>query len=225
MSAAIRKNAASVSGKDGMTTYGRLAGEFWNRIATGEWPPGKRLPTVVELGVIYGVSPVTIRGALRLLVEQGLIHSRQGRGTFVLERPTAGPTGDTLGESYFEAWIVGPEESVRVLDRHEGVPLPIELAEGFMIMPQYVHLRRLHISGAIPVCLVDFYVCDEAYKSLPLGVDEGFKIGLLLMTKAVPRPARGRQVTMVVVATAEDAELLKNACWLSCREREAIFRR
>ncbi|MCP1336296.1 GntR family transcriptional regulator [Futiania mangrovi] len=199
-----------MTGRDGMTAYGRLAAEFWSKISSGEWPAGTRLPTVAQLSKLYGVAPVTVRGALHLLVAQGLVHSRQGRGTFVLDRQGASrDASDALGESYFESWIVGPQEAVKVLDRNEGVAVPPELADGAPAADSYVHLRRLHMGGEVPVCLVDFYIAADAYRSLPPGIDDQFKVGLLLMTKATPRPARGRQVTTVGLASLEDADLLQ----------------
>lgn len=193
---------------DGMTAYGRLANEFWSKISSGEWPVRTQLPTVAELARAYSVAPVTIRKALSLLVVQGLVHSRQGRGTFVLERPEV-EARSALGDTYFESWIVGPSESVEVVDRREGADLPDDLADGAPKHADYVYLRRFHLGGSRPVCLVDFYFAREAYDSLPPGIDGQFKVGLLLMTRAQPRPARGRQVTTVASATAEDASLLR----------------
>ena len=47
-------------------------------------PPLHMLPPEVELARDFGVSVSTIRKALRLLVDQGLVDRRQGKGTFVL---------------------------------------------------------------------------------------------------------------------------------------------
>lgn len=197
--------------RDGMTAYGRLASEFWDKIASGAWPAGTRLPTVADLAKQYGVAAVTIRGALGLLVAQGLIHSRQGRGTFVLKKPEAAGSAvpAALGDSYFESWIVGPSEQVEVLDRREGVAVPGELADGAPVHDDYVYLRRFHLGDDRPVCLVDFWFARQAYDSLPRGIDGQFKVGMLLMTKAEPRPVRGRQITTVTSAGTEDAGLLR----------------
>lgn len=198
--------------KDGLTAYGRLADVLWTRIASGEWQPGNRLPTVVQLAEEYDVAGVTVRAALRLLSEQGLIHARQGRGTFVameaLDQVEPGKAHGGLEPHYFESWIIGPSEKVSVVEKNEGVACPPHLADGAPTHSDYVHFVRLHMSGEKPVCIVDFYIATEAYKAMPEGVENQFKIGLLLMTRGRPPVARGRQIVTVESATRQDARLL-----------------
>src|ERR1035438_3486317 len=55
-------------------------------IESGEFLPGERIPTELELADIYGVSRITIRGAINELCQHGLLVKKQGRGTFVQER-------------------------------------------------------------------------------------------------------------------------------------------
>lgn len=54
-----------------------------HRIASGEYQIGARLPSERELAQTYDVSRMTARLALQLLMQDGLIHSRVGKGTFV----------------------------------------------------------------------------------------------------------------------------------------------
>lgn len=48
-----------------------------------DWRPGDRLPTEAELIQSYGVSRITVRKVLDMLVKEGLIYRQAGRGTFV----------------------------------------------------------------------------------------------------------------------------------------------
>lgn len=58
-------------------------------VRLGLVPDGERLPAERELAERMGISRVTLREALKVLQEQGLVESRRGRygGTFVLPRP------------------------------------------------------------------------------------------------------------------------------------------
>jgi GntR family galactonate operon transcriptional repressor len=53
------------------------------RIVTGEWAAGASLPSEAELCVQFGVSRSSVREALRVLAEKGLIEVRHGLGTRV----------------------------------------------------------------------------------------------------------------------------------------------
>jgi GntR family transcriptional regulator len=53
------------------------------QIASGRWRPGEELPSEADLCRFFGVSRGTIRRAVGDLSQQGLVQTRQGRGTFV----------------------------------------------------------------------------------------------------------------------------------------------
>lgn len=67
--------------------YLRIAADLRRRISSGEWEPGGQIPTIPELCEAYGVSPTTIRNALDLLRNEGLVESRARAGTRVRPRP------------------------------------------------------------------------------------------------------------------------------------------
>lgn len=67
----------------GQSRYATLALALRARIVSGDWPPGSALPTEQRLAAEHGVALGTLRHALALLTEQGLIERHQGRGTFV----------------------------------------------------------------------------------------------------------------------------------------------
>ena len=55
-------------------------------IASGEYAPGTKLPSEPELAEIFGVGRSTIREALKIFQYLGVVESKTGSGTFILER-------------------------------------------------------------------------------------------------------------------------------------------
>lgn len=67
----------------GQSRYGALAGALKARIVAGEWGPGSALPAEQTLANHHGVALGTLRQALALLVDAGLVDRVHGKGTFV----------------------------------------------------------------------------------------------------------------------------------------------
>ncbi|WP_158906998.1 GntR family transcriptional regulator [Burkholderia sp. L27(2015)] len=65
--------------------YSTLADMLSREIHDGRYPPASTLPSEKELKERYGVSRQTVRFALRMLRERGLISSHPGIGTIVRE--------------------------------------------------------------------------------------------------------------------------------------------
>ena len=70
-------------GRDADLEYLRVAGDIAARIASGELAPGARLLAERALAEYYGVAYGTVRRAMQVLRERGLIETIHGRGTFV----------------------------------------------------------------------------------------------------------------------------------------------
>jgi GntR family transcriptional regulator len=66
--------------------YRQIAQELRQRIQAGELAPGQQLPTELELREQYSASRNTIRDAIKWLTSNGLVETRPGQGTFVIER-------------------------------------------------------------------------------------------------------------------------------------------
>ncbi|MFO1208419.1 MAG: FadR/GntR family transcriptional regulator [Amaricoccus sp.] len=58
---------------------------LYSRISNGDYPANQKLPSEMTLADEFGVSRPIVRDALERLREQGLVHSRQGAGSFVRE--------------------------------------------------------------------------------------------------------------------------------------------
>lgn len=87
------------------TAASRIADRFATAIALGQFVPGQRLPTVIELSKMLEVSPTTVREALARLAALGYVVTRRGRGggSFITDRWS--PEGDEMvARSLESAW-------------------------------------------------------------------------------------------------------------------------
>lgn len=68
--------------------YVQLADAIAAQIDSGALAPDHPIPSEVRLAEEYGVARLTARRAVRELRERDLVVTVQGKGTFVVERPT-----------------------------------------------------------------------------------------------------------------------------------------
>ncbi|MGD9828338.1 MAG: GntR family transcriptional regulator [Hyphomicrobiaceae bacterium] len=66
--------------------YFQIASDLERQIKSGALRPDEQLPNEKDLAARYGVSLVTVRGAMRLLLDNGVIVRYAGKGTFVAKR-------------------------------------------------------------------------------------------------------------------------------------------
>ena len=66
--------------------YLQLARILRERVTSGAYPAGRKIPGYVALEDEFGVANVTVRRAVRLLADEGLLEIVPGRGTFVRRR-------------------------------------------------------------------------------------------------------------------------------------------
>lgn len=64
--------------------YVQVADDVVARVERGEFVRGARLPSEADLAAEYGVAKMTIRRALEVLRERGIIRTLHGRGSVVV---------------------------------------------------------------------------------------------------------------------------------------------
>lgn len=65
--------------------YRQVAAAIRERIQSGEIPPGRRIPSLVELEAEFEVARDTLRKAVQVLKDEGLVKTVPGMGVFVVE--------------------------------------------------------------------------------------------------------------------------------------------
>jgi GntR family transcriptional regulator len=131
-----------------LPAYLRIAEHLTIEIASGRLVPGQRLPPERQMAARYGVSPMTLRKALAIVTERGLIARRQGSGnyvargahrrdlgTYALFRLEAVPEGGGLPTAEVLSFepeagpgpdALGPSRRIRRLRRLDGIPAALE---------------------------------------------------------------------------------------------------
>ncbi len=114
--------------------------------------PGDALPSERDLAAELGVSRVTVRKALRRLVEEGLLIQQRGAGTFVASRvdqPLSKLTSFTEDVS-----SRGMSPGVTWLDRSTGTAMPEEaLALNLSPGAKVSRLYRIRLANGNPMCV------------------------------------------------------------------------
>jgi GntR family transcriptional regulator len=77
----------ATGGRDADLAYMRVADDITARIASGELAHGARLRSERDLADFYEVAYGTVRHAMQVLRDRGLIETIHGRGTFVTRPP------------------------------------------------------------------------------------------------------------------------------------------
>lgn len=187
--------------------YLQLAELFRNRVNSGEWPVNGRIPNVEDLARECGVARGTIREAIGVLVDEGIIETFRAKGTFVRKSPQASRTHhlETDWRSIIETHE-GVE--IRVLEQKRVTALPAHaLAEGTPARA-YQMMRRVHLREGHPYLLARLYLEWSLYRKGPPRRFLREPSLPILHQIAGDRIAQARQVLTVQTADIEVAELL-----------------
>ena len=166
---------------DSRPLYQQLAATLRAEINSGDLAPGDRVPTEAELSERYSTSRNTVRLALNLLRNEGLLTSQQGRGTFVRTNPPvryhASLTGlrskrleaqrqrDTFGQQIEEQGKTARQDStVDVISADAEMAARLDLEEGDGIAVR----SRVQYADGEPLQLGNSYY--------PLAIVQGSKI-------------------------------------------------
>lgn len=140
-----------------------LATRLRQQIADGQWSVGGRLPTEQELARTHEVGLNTVRRAINLLVDEGLVRRRQGSGTFVTSAPADGRKRRFIGvlvpsTSYFYPRVI---EGIERVMSAAGVRIVLSSSE-YDTSLEHEQLGQLLDAGVDGLLLVpNLHLMDE----------------------------------------------------------------
>lgn len=183
--------------------YMQMAGTLRSQIVDGTIKTGDALPSERDLCAIMGASRVTVRKAIEILIEEGLLSRRQGSGTFVSPRIQA--PGSFLTSFSEDAEARGDAANTRWLSKLVDAATPeevrsLELDPGATV----VRLNRVRMAGGEALAIENAVVPAAM---LPDIETIGSSLYLAL-TALGNRPATGQQKIRAALAGAAEAALL-----------------
>ena len=133
----------------------RIRAEISERILSGAWPPGHRVPSEHELMVEYGCSRMTVNRALEPLADSGLIERRRKVGTFVA-RPRIHSVVLDVPDIAAEVTARGEPYGYELLSQETRMATPRDAADlGLDRRAEILALRCLHRASGRPFALED----------------------------------------------------------------------
>ena len=78
-------SSLTISQADPRPLYLQVKEQIRHRVAIGDWAPGAEIPSIRALAAAISVSVITIKRAYLELELEGVIVTRQGKGSFVAD--------------------------------------------------------------------------------------------------------------------------------------------
>jgi GntR family transcriptional regulator len=181
--------------------YKIIADELRRRVLSNEFPPGTVLPSEADLSDDFRASRVTVRRALEVLRDEGLLESRKGFG-WLVAAGTYRQDLSRLGTIERQLSAAGVRSRRQVLSF--GFVPPTPRARSLFGSGQVLEVSRLHLADDVPFARVTVW-CPERF-------------GSALSRRAVERQSFLEQLDVEIggatqtigaeIATSSDAELL-----------------
>lgn len=187
--------------------YWRLAQLLRQRIEKGVWKTGEHLPKLEDLMVEFDVARVTVRQAIALLSQEGLVSAVRGKGTTVQQLPKRHSTL-RLETSLLEMANAYRNDQPTLTLIDEGLAQPASHPAGSgHLAANYHHLRRVHSREGQRYCVISIYLDETIFRRAPERFRQETVIPVLMEMPQV-KIRRASQTLKISVVDVETSELL-----------------
>jgi GntR family transcriptional regulator len=142
--------------------YVQLSTLFRRFIVTGHWPVDKQVPTHETLAMQFDVNPATIRKAIAMLEDEGLVKRYRRHGTFVTAKP-ASADWFRIGTTWEEALRAFDALAVELIEESDVDAVPEPFHGTGMAAAGYRYQRRLYRRAGSAIMIEDSYL-DQALR-------------------------------------------------------------
>lgn len=204
--ALLSPSAFQAPAGDATPRYIRLAMALRSLVETGRLPPGAALPSERTIAGTTGLSRVTVRRGIALLVREGVVAQRHGSGTYVrgpverFEQPLA-----TITSFTDDVISHGRRPATRWIAREYANPLPREaMTLGLSPGDRVARLHRLRFADDLPLAVELAVVPARFLPSLEMPDDSLYRA----LARAGAAPHKALQRMHACALPRFEAELL-----------------
>jgi GntR family transcriptional regulator len=143
--------------------YHQLKTFIEDQIGSGEWSPGHKLWTELQFANEFMISRTTVRQAMQLLQNEGLVERIQGKGTFV-GRPKIAQNLALM--TTIEPWRNGPDGAAELKVLYlEKVKAPPAVASRLNLLPtdQVFELKRTVVVDNEPLVILTCWLPEALF--------------------------------------------------------------
>lgn len=196
--------------KDSSTPmYEQIASQLKQEILEQKFGAGGNIGSHTQLAKRFGVSLITVRKAVQLLADQGLLNVAQGKGTFVkntaLQDNLTRLTGasNIIWESHLSAQIQAPV--FEIIDTPDSFDPDIRQGLG----EKCLHIQRIHLVEGAPTAYAEIYIPQKYGEQLSKADVEQYTIYQLYENKWKVQLGRGKQTIRADRASPAAAKALQ----------------
>jgi GntR family phosphonate transport system transcriptional regulator len=147
----------------GVALWRQVADGIERGIADGHFAAGEKLPGETEIAETYRVNRHTVRRALAMLAERGLVRAERGSGTYVEAKRLAYPLRSRTRFSEIVG-AGGHEPSGRLIDAsEEAAPRELARALGLKTGAPLIRIEALRLADRTPVCVSTTWLSAERF--------------------------------------------------------------
>lgn len=189
--------------------YLQMSDILRGRITDGEWQHGARIPTEAQLCDYYGVSRITVRQAVALLVRDGLLVRARGRGTFVRE-PNLTAVPRSVSSFSTELAAYGMKPGSRILATTTAAASDRDAAEMNVVAgTALISLRRLRTADGRPIGIQQTLLIAARVEGLIDVLSDDMSLYEVLRNFYGIIPSGATEVFRAVAIDRDDAKVLE----------------
>jgi len=193
--------------------YVQIINHITEKIESGEYKEGQKIPSEAELAREFKVSRITVTNAIQRMVQEGTLYRQQGKGTFVARKKPVEHRLTSLLSFTEDMVSRGYRVSTRLI-AFERMPAPEKVRQALELSKEAPvwRIKRVRYADDEPMAIQTAYLPESLFPELDekgLGNNSLYK--LLKETYHIQVTEAVEQYRVIVLRKEEDARLLNVA--------------